>query len=828
MAKVESIFAGCNKNLGIFDYNANLKIVAYGSSNTVSISTSIFHSRGYDPTAQVYITLKNHTEEITAIKWIQSTNFLLSGSQDGVVNVWMFSQKENGILDIQFIQGLKPTQGAISCIGLVSNDANCLKFAVGDSNGKIYIYSLDSKVNKFEEIANFELPYGFYAMALNMIKLSDAEYIILSGGSKPVINVISLDMCTMKMTLKASLPGHDDWVRSIAIRQLATTMETVEGVTYPKSTYIFASASLDRIIRLWKLTIEASSNPVYVETNKLKLLTSKEYRFETATNRCCIFLDAILMGHDDWVSEVTWKPRKNEGQKEFENENDLMLLSSSADSSIMMWKSDPISGVWFPEVRLGEMAIKGASTATGSSGGFYCSKWIFDEDTNTEIVLSNGKTGSFRCWEKDLVKDKVYNSRTTFVGAARAITDISWAASGEYFLATSLDQSTRLYAKWSRDGEKWFEFGRPQIHGFDMITVKSINGTRFVSAGDEKVIRVFDMPKSIAGMLGNVCGLTEFQKGEIDENLPESASLPVLGLSNKATLDGDVIGGNNGDEGGEAGGSVGNDISNSIMSELNEPPVEDILQRHTLWPELEKLYGHGFEITTLDVSRDGKIIASACRSNVAKHAVIRNFDTGNWLEYEDTLKGHDLTITRLRFSLAGEQEYLLSVSRDRKFTLWRRGVNEKFELVKLMEKAHSRIIWDCAWVNYEDVVAFVTCSRDKEVRLWVKEAGDSCDVVCKASVKFSSAVTAIDSIKVNDEGRSVFKLVIGLDNGEVYVYRVDVEKFEFEELEKIEQTLLPGGGISRVSISPVVVAQCSAKIVVAVGSRDNSLRVLQV
>lgn len=825
MAKVESIFAGCNKNLGIFDYNADLKIIAYGSYNTVSITTSVFNSKGYDPNTQVHTTLKNHNEDITAIRWIQSTNLLLSGSQDGVVNIWKFDQNTADLLDIKLLQGLKPTNGAISCIGLVSNDENCLKFCIGDSNGKIYIYSYDATVEKFEEISVFELPYGFYAMALNMVKLTEVEYIILAGGSKPVIHIISLDLRVNLMQLETSLPGHDDWVRSLAVRQIVTTMETVDDVTYPKKTYIFASASLDRIIRLWKLTVEESCNPVYVETNKLKLLTSKEYKFETKTNRCCIFLDAILMGHDDWVSEVSWKPRLLKNQEEFENENDLMLLSSSADSSIIMWKSDPISGVWFPEVRLGEMAIKGASTATGSSGGFYCSKCIFDKESDTEIVLSNGKTGSFRCWEKDKVDEKVYNSRSTLVGPARAITDISWAAGGEYFLVTSLDQSTRLYAKWRRDGEKWFEFGRPQIHGFDMITVKSINATRFVSAGDEKVIRVFDMPKSIASMLGRVCGMEEFQSGEFDENLPESASLPVLGLSNKATLDNNVSGVSN-DEEGENGSSGGNDISNNIMRELKEPPLEDILQRHTLWPEIEKLYGHGFEITTLDVSNDGKIIASACRSNVAKHAVIRNFSTDTWLEFEETLKGHELTITRLRFSLPGEEEYLLSVSRDRKFTLWKRKA-DRFELVKLMEKAHTRIIWDCAWVNYDDVVAFVTCSRDKEVRLWVKRAGES-DVTCKANVKFSSAVTAIDSIRLTDKGKGVFKLVIGLDSGEVYVYKVDVEKTEFEELEKIGEMLLPGGSISRVSINSVVVAPGSDKIVVAIGSSGNSLGVLQV
>lgn len=51
------------------------------------------------------------------------------------------------------------------------------------------------------------------------------------------------------------------------------------------------------------------------------------------------------------------------------------------------------------------------------------------------------------------------------------------------------------------------------------------------------------------------------------------------------------------------------------------PPVEEYLQRYTLFPELEKLYGHGYEISCCATSPDGKLIASACRSNNAKHAV---------------------------------------------------------------------------------------------------------------------------------------------------------------------------------------------------------------
>jgi elongator complex protein 2 len=831
-AEIESVFTGCNRNLGIFSYNENYKVVAYGSHNTVSISSPILTNNGeYNVSTQVIKTLKNHTGEVTTVKWIQASNLLVSGCQDGIVNIWKSKKENEEDIKFELLQALKPTMGSISCIGLVNNDPNCMDLIVGDSHGIIYYYKYDIEIFKFKEICKFELPYGFYAMTLNIIKISDAEIIILCGGSKPLIHVLSIDLRDLIIKLETSLPGHDDWVRSMDVCELTTKMETVENVTYPKRTFIFASASLDRIIRLWKLTIEPSNTPVYIETNKLKLLTSKEYKFETKTNRCCLFLNAILMGHDDWVSEVSWKSNN----KLTNEEEDLMLLSSSADSSIMIWKSDPISGVWFPEVRLGEMAIKGASTATGSSGGFYTSKWIIDPKIGTEIILTNGKTGSFRCWVKDKQLENIFNSRTSFTGPIKSISDISWSINGDYLLATSLDQSTRLFCKWNN---KWFEFGRPQIHGFDMITIKSINSTRFVSGGDEKVIRVFDMPKNIANMLNKNCGLECLKIESLDNSLPESASLPVLGLSNKAAFDDNNSNNgnansiednnnNNNSDNIDEGDESNKEINNNIMNNIKEPLNEDILQRHTLWPEIEKLYGHGFEITTLDVSHDGKIIASACRSNISKHAVIRNFNTETWLECPKTLTAHDLTITRLRFSLYDENslnnEYLLSVSRDRKFSLWERDESsENFKLIKIMEKAHSRIIWDCAWVNYGNVISFVTCSRDKEVKLWKRE-GD--EVNCKGNIKFSnSAVTAIDSIKINNEGN--FKLVIGLDNGEIYIYQVDVAKEEFEELEIISEDQLPGDGITRISISPKTGA--NGKFSVAIGSKDNSLRLLNV
>jgi elongator complex protein 2 len=819
MVQVESIFTGCNRNLGIFDFHPTSKRIAYGSHNTVSLTTPMFESSGYNTSSQVIATLKpsNGTAgEVTAVRWIASANLLLAGCQDGSVSIWKFSDDSN--VEFELSQVLKPSSHSVSCLGFVKNDEKCTDFVVADSAGGVFYYR-HNDAGKYEEFVKYELPYGYYAMVIAIIKVNEDEHVLLCGGSKPVIQVLSLNLelngegkaTDSAMKLEISLPGHDDWVRSIDFVEIEEQLVKVEDVEHIKRVFMFASASLDRVIRLWKLTVEPSDAPVFIETNKLKLLTSKEYKFITQQQRYTVFLDAILMGHDDWVSEVSF----NSG---VHKESELHLLSSSADSSVMIWHADPVSGVWFPDTRLGEMAIKGASTATGSSGGFYTSRWIKDGDSDSEVILCNGKTGAFRCWTRveSLAEWKISSVMT---GPARSITDLSWSSKGDYLLATSLDQSTRLYAQSrshpSKDTErKWFEFGRPQIHGFDMITVKSISGTRFVSAGDEKVIRVFDMPRDVASMLDRECGI-EVEGGIDDATLPEKASLPVLGLSNKAGMDDNTAAA-------VAEGENREDSTNAVadvLKSLEGPPVEDILQRHTLWPEMEKLYGHGFEITTLDASPDGTIISSACRSNVAKHAVVRNFSTKTWLECGEPLEAHDLTITRLRYSLpGGNEEWLLSVSRDRKFSLWRRS-GEKFTNVKIQEKAHSRIIWDCAWLNYDDVVAFVTCSRDREVKLWkMNDKESDIDVVCTSSIKFEVAVTAIDSIAMS---KGVFKIIIGLDDGRVYVYLVDVGKDELEEVEILTQRALPGDSISRISVSQQTGT-------VAIGSRDGSVRILQV
>ena len=46
---------------------------------------------------------------------------------------------------------------------------------------------------------------------------------------------------------------------------------------------------------------------------------------------------------------------------------------------------------------------------------------------------------------------------------------------------------------------------------------------------------------------------------------------------------------------------------------FSAPPTEEDLLQNTLWPEGQKLYGHGYEIFTLAANPEGTLLATACK-----------------------------------------------------------------------------------------------------------------------------------------------------------------------------------------------------------------------
>ena len=770
--RLNYIAVGGNRHPAAADWDPGTGIVAFGSRNNIAIWRPLV-SRGYSllnipeclscsqqhKREGITELLQAHTDTVNAVKFHGSEKrdgvILFSGSVDKTLRLWRpGNDKESGFLEITSLEGHTGSINDIATLTLPSygNDQGCIIVASASADGTIRIWrvhNLDAEVG-VRCLQTLQTTPSFLPLAIELGALGEGGGIFLAAaGTKGTIQVYAADRGE-DLKQQATLTGHDGWIRSLAISK------EYDG---HNSDLILASASQDKYIRLWRIhsTAQFSTNRISNHDQKkdqaIRLLRSKVQRVQSSSAFAAITFEALLVGHDDWIFTVSWCRCNGK----------LKLLSSSADSSLSIWEKDDSSGIWVCSTRLGEIsAQKGSTTATGSPGGFWSGLWSPDGRS----VLSLGRTGSWRLWRHDQGTDR-WNQDTGVGGHTAAITSIAWARNGSYLLSTSSDQTTRLHAEWRRGGSKtsWHEFARPQIHGYDLNCVDIITNSQFISGADEKCLRVFDQPKATAELLNRLTGVDTIVK----EDMPETADIPVLGLSNKAA-DGSMpsdLDPNQGNDGVEEGVVSQSQPPTQLLHDLDHPPHEDLLSRHTLWPEREKLYGHGFEISTVAASHDGLLVATACKASSIDHAVIRLYETKEWREVKPPLQAHSLTVTCLKFS--PDDRYLLSVGRDRQWVVWERSSKDgkTYVLKDQNPKGHSRMILSAAWSPKRVPQVFFTAGRDKTVKAW-KLGQEGAELMY--TLQASAAVTAVDSGGFSD---ATSLLAYGLETGDVYVHELN-------------------------------------------------------
>lgn len=441
----------------------------------------------------------------------------------------------------------------------------------------------------------------------------------------------------------------------------------------------------------------------------------------------------------------------------------LKLISCSLDKTMIIWSFEESTQLWTDTVRVGEIG--------GNTLGFYGCK--FSPDSLS--IIGHGYLGSLHLWNYDS-ESNLWKPGVTPKGHINQVVDIGWDPKGVYVMSVSYDQTTRVHAPWIRDNAlSWHEIARPQIHGYDMSCLGILSRYKFVSGAEEKIIRVFEAPKNFIENFHRLCNIKDDPEGDLILNStvegPRGASVPSLGLSNKAVYES-----TNEDSVNQSQYDEYPEESYFHETLFESPPTEEMLLQNTLWPETQKLYGHGYEIFAVAGSHDGKLVASACKSTVAKHASLILWDMEN-VQQIQTLPAHNLTVTRIRFS--PDDQKILSVSRDRRFAVFERvpGSNE-FQLGGTSDKKtgkHGRIIWCCDWSH--DSKYFVTCSRDGKAIIWTKNENKQ-DV--STSLKNyeakepildmkDQAITAIAfaPIFVDDS----YLLCLGFESGEMKIYK---------------------------------------------------------
>lgn len=760
---VAFIGVGCNRVVGAIAWGP-CNLVAFAAHHSVAV---------FDPKlARVLTTLQGHKDLVNCVEWIPkhgignsgetgAEKFLLSGGADGGIFVWAYLPSENEWRVAKEVPGAHDK--AVTCIAGCQLSANETLVASTSSDGTVRVWhaSVPKQAGGACEFTMLQsISVGtkvMVAVTLSPLPSSSSSYLIAVGGLDNHV-YLYVGCTTGQFKQVCQLKGHQDWIRAL---DFSCPVKDESGLAV-----FLASSAQDRMIRMWKICAKRGSSPdVNITTQPSLRMYIEGPVFKADGNSWQVSLESLLVGHEDWVYSVVWQPPQHVDTDGIPLQS-MCVLSASMDRTMMIWKPDFKSGIWMNVVTVGELG----HTALG----FYGAAW----GPQGNAILAHGYSGSLHMWAKigdDWIPQLVPS------GHSAPVVDLSWGKLDRYLLSASHDQTTRLFACWERDGDEaglrpsWHEIARPQVHGHDfncLAVVKGPGNHCYVSGADEKVARVFEAPGAFLDSLNTFTGLADADGFKREDVQIIGANMSALGLSQKPIY-----------TQGAARRDVGNaELSGDPMMEelpeakpmiLTEPPLEEHLAHNTLWPETHKLYGHGNELFAMCCNNGGQLLATACKAQTMNVAEIWLWYVNSW-RVAGRLQSHTLTVTQLEFS--PDNLFLLSVSRDRHFTVFQlkqSGTGEEEVQHKLLARvdAHKRIIWACSWSPCSRF--FATGSRDRSVKIWeLSENGDGNFQVklITALPLFKCSVTALAWAPFTASQKS-YLLAVGKEDGTLEVWR---------------------------------------------------------
>lgn len=724
------------------------EMLVYGGGNLVHIFNK--------STRKTEGVIKTGTNGLVSCLARLNDDRVLFGTDTGIIGVISLSSKSiiaqtkafEGT-SIQFVTGIeleqvedgskqkRVTKGTSSAY-------NILLFAA--SFGELKLFG--ASTTKDSESLNFELKNSLNfetnfieTIGLGLLHGRLLTFIACCDFNVHIYQVDQLTINSEGFTYLNSLAGHENKVKSLAIREEANELWV-------------ATAGLDNYIRIWKTK------------NTNEILSKNSYHiFESVT----IELESVLLGHIEPVTDIKW--------------NGEILFSSSMDCSVLVWRE--INEAWTNISRLGQV--------NGNKNAYFG----VDITPAGDDIVAYTYTGALYRWIKldtpviddQIVEEIEWRPVSLTSGHWKPVTDINWGSTGTYLFSCSQDQTTRVLVD---RGDIWFEASRAQIHGYDINTVAPLpiaNGVCdvLVCGADEKIIRLLEPPShfvNIHNIFNPRAQLhlfypdSEKEKEVLECENPvvykcqQEGGQEVLGLMVKAQKTerqnfyfDDPEEGDAGVETSSGNRSSGYDYMQFLKKLATgskacefDPPGEDFLVSSTLWPELNKLYGHGYEIAAIVSSKDGKVLVSTCKSQSKEHSSLIFWDLQNYkVKYTQSL--HNYTVLDMKF--AGD--YLITVSRDRNIGLWAKD-GEVFKPV-FTRQGHNKVIYSVSSGLGDSQNFFVTGSRDKTIKLWQIESNNEFKEVAK--VNAGVAITAVEFVRSD-------LVIAGTEEGGLLVFKVDV------------------------------------------------------
>eukprot|EP01022_Parablepharisma_sp_SALTPOND_P004703 TRINITY_DN1207_c0_g1_i1.p1 TRINITY_DN1207_c0_g1~~TRINITY_DN1207_c0_g1_i1.p1 ORF type:complete len:854 (-),score=53.11 TRINITY_DN1207_c0_g1_i1:26-2587(-) len=811
------------------DWSPKSGLTAFASGPLVYIASL---ARGY-----IFCSLRGHRQNVNALKWIETSDKnscdLISVGGDGNLVHWRCNgdptDHKNWVL-LKEYKGIHKSSIELLSVLSIKDSVYLLSYSIDGT--LVYWKSTDHSIKEFAVICT--LQFGKTLLeAIGIYPLNEKANIIAIGGFTTQIHLYTHLLTTAELSYKCSLAGHQNSVRDFAF--IDTT----------GSDLFLASGAMDGTVRIWKirkLEKEAMKEKVVIfkdlpeeETKLHEQYKSKaSYVFEgpVSDEYYNVVLESLLSYHTEGINSVEWGAAVGKGKKEVK---DLRLLTGGIDGTVCCWAAgEDAEGAWNVISAFGELT-------SGTKYAVYGAK--FCNENWGEIVAYTYNGCLFR-WVWNPAASK-WEPGIVPTGHFGSVNDITWDPSEQFLVSCSSDMQTKVYGQWCNTKSdttkgQWHEITRPQIHGYEIngiVTCPSfplsdpvlVPPFKVVSAADEKVLRIFDPPYLFLKAANEFSDAHIKYSQTIDNSSYEekmakevgasaSISQPLTLMNKPASLPSE-----GGEEGDPSRFNPETFLSNKPEPTLaaagflakNEPPQEHFLSNFGLWPEVQKMYGHAYEVQCIAITHNGKFVASSAKANKAKDAYIIIWDCGTFKEV-CRLLGHQLSVTQLEFS--NDDSMLLSVGRDRQWILFK-DYAVKGEIVQKKPEAHSRIIWSCNWA--EDDQMFVTASREKKqsVKFWQKAGSEW------VMESFIAELQTVSAIRFFPEmGRK--RVVAGTEEGDLSIWQRETEGWK--KLYQINANLCHGGLVQKMAFNKRYSKKNPGKWLLASGSADKSVRIFKI
>ncbi|KAI9220731.1 WD40-repeat-containing domain protein, partial [Blastocladiella britannica] len=827
-------------------------LAAHGNNNDVN----------YPLVVDASASLTGHAMTVRAVADVGDGRRIVSAAADGSVRVWDLTRElgglDSGNIDprCDAVLTLPPPAGQpvssataatlrptwVCVTAATASETGRSWIVAGETLGRVAVWSVPTAAagGKWTLVQSWTLPRSATALALSWIPGHSGQQgalVLAIGAADRLVHLRILDPTSLQFEPSLSLSGHDNWPTSLSFSPVSESHVLADPATMAAAGLrtghvLLASASMDKFIRVWRLSIESLSDSAAsgggsdraedVDRALADMMAAVQQDGQLSTKahvvslpgsassndqrRLHVYLDSVLLGHDDWVHSVAWTPADNATSSA--PPTALRLASASADKSVLIWHLERTSdddddstsktqaaaaAAWTPAARVGEVG--------GSVLSMHCVVWRPD----SRAVAATGYSGAVHIWAEDHDNEDADNSKHRrwqplpgLSGHTRAVVDATWDPTGRVLFTTSKDQTTRVWARPllssptapTMQRQRWAEWARPQIHGYDLVALAFADMYTLVSAAEEKIARVFVMPRSFARAMA-AAGVAPAGTWADDRiGSVEAANLPALGLSNKAVVA--AAGAAEDDQAPRAstaahGGEYLDRQSYvpptaAIDVGPHQRPLEEHLLQDTLWPEIDKLYGHGHECVAV-AAAPYLGVATSARATAADATAVRVYRPDlAWHEAPPGLIGaHALTVTKivpyLETLLDGGdavRPWVVTTGRDRTWAVWCKSEQTEngsdWTLGGVVEKAHARVIWDAAWGPGARWVA--TASRDKSVKVWTTTMATATkvDIAHAATLSVGSAATAVAVLPLTPQ---LSLLAIGTEAGAVLVYLGD-------------------------------------------------------